>query len=169
MKTDICIVTGTWLKENDGTWLECSDISRNGYKIQTHNRSIRKGGGLAIVYRLNLKVSAIETDHTRSMEYAIWKVNISTVIINTIAIYHPPYSDINQSTNAMFLDDLVDIFEKHLMSLSNIMVAGDFNLHTDKNDPDVNLFKDMVQAFGFDCHVNFLTHQSGHSLDLILT
>ena len=59
----------------------------------------------------------------------------------------------------MFLDDLADILEKHLMSLSNIMVAGDFNLHLDKkNDPDVNLFKDMVQAFGLDCQVNFPTH-----------
>ena len=68
MKTDICIVTKTWLKENDDTWLECSDISRNGYKIQTHNRNIAKGGGLAIVYRSNLKVSVIEANHTRSME-----------------------------------------------------------------------------------------------------
>ena len=148
-KTDICIVTDTWLKENDATWLECSDISRNGYQIQTHNRNIRKDGGLAIVYRSNLKVSAIKANHTRSMEYAIWKVNTGTVTINIISIYHPPYSDINQSTNAMFLDDLADIFEKHLMSVNNIMVTGDFNLHIGKmNDTDVNLFKDMVQAFG---------------------
>ena len=125
MKTDICIVTETWLKENDDTWLVFSDISRNGYKIQTQNRNIRKGGGLAIVYRSTLKVSVIESDHTRSMEYAKWKVNTGTVIINIIAIYYPPYSYINQSTNAMFLDNLVDIFEKHLMSLSNIVVAGD--------------------------------------------
>ena len=70
----------------------------------------------------------------------------------------------------MFLDVLADIFEKHLMSLSNIVVAGDFNLHIDKkNDPDVNLFKDNVQAFGLDCQVNFPTHWSGHTLDLILT
>ena len=75
------------------------------------------------------------------MEYAIWKVNTGTVTINIIAIYHPPYSDINQSTNAIFLNDLADIFEKHLMSLSNIVVTGDFNLCIDKmNDPDVNLF-----------------------------
>ena len=103
------------------------------------------------------------------MEYAIWKVNAGTVTINIIAIYHPLYSDINQSTHAMFLDDLADIFEKHLMSLSNIMVTGDFNLLIDKmNDPDVNLFKDMVQAFGLDCQVDFPTHQIGHTLDLIL-
>ena len=169
-KTDICIVTETWLKENDAIWLECSDISRNGYKIQTHNRNIRKGGGLAIVSRSNLKVSASEANHTRSKEYAVWKVNTGTVTINIIAIYYPPYWDINQSTNAMFLDDLADIFEKHLISLSNIMVTGDFNLHIDRmNDPDVNLFKDMVQAFVLDCQVHFPTHQSGNTLDLILT
>ena len=70
-KTNICIVTETWLKENDATWLECSDISRNGYKIQTHSRNIWKGGGLATVYRSNLKVSATEANHTRSMKYDI--------------------------------------------------------------------------------------------------
>ena len=80
-KTDICIVTDTWLKENYATWLECSDISRNRYKIRTHNRNVRKGGGLAIVHRSNLKVSTIEANPTRSMEYAIWKVNTGTVTI----------------------------------------------------------------------------------------
>ena len=170
MKTDIWIVTETWLKENDDTWLECSDLSRNGYKIQICNRNIRKGRGLAIVYRTNLKVSVIESNHTRSMEYVVWKVNTGTVNINIIAIYHQLYSDINQSTNVMFLENLADIFEKHLMSLSNIILAGDFNLHIDKkNDPDVNLLKNMVQAFGLDCQVNFPTHWSGHTLDLILT
>ena len=70
----------------------------------------------------------------------------------------------------MFLNDLANIFEKHLMSLSNIMVTGDFNLHIDKmDDPDVNLFKDMVQAFGLDCQVDFTTFWNGHSLDLVLT
>ena len=93
------------------------------------------------------------------MEYTIWKVNTHTVTINIIAIHHPPYSNINQSTNAMFLNDLADIFEKHLMSLSNIMVTGDFNLHMDKmDDPDVNIFKDIVQAFDLDYQVDFPTH-----------
>ena len=122
------------------------------------------------MYRLKLKLSTIEANHTRSMECAVWKVNTGTVTINIIAIYHPPYSDINQSTNAMCLDDLADIYEKHLMSLSNIVGTGDFNLHINKmNDPDVNLFKDMVQAFGLDYQVDFPTHWSGHTLDLILT
>ena len=131
---------------------------------------MRRGGGLATVYRSNLKVAAIETDHTGSMEYIVLKVNTGTVTINIIAIYHPPYSIINQSTSAMFLDDLANVFEKHLMSLSNILVTGDFNLHMDKmDDPDVNIFKDMVQAFGPDCQVDFPTHPNRHTLDLVLT
>ena len=122
------------------------------------------------MYRLNLKVAAIKANHTRSIEYAIQKVNTGTVTINIIANYHPPYSDINQSTNTIFLDDLANIFEKYLIPLSNIVVTGDFNLHIDKmNNPNVNLFKDMVQAFGLDCQVDFPTHWSGHTLDFILT
>ena len=40
----------------------------------------------------------------------------------------------------MFLNDLADIFNKHLTWLSNIMVTSDFNLHIDKMDiADVNL------------------------------
>ena len=167
-KTNIYTVTETWLEQNDAIWLECSDISRNGYTFLTHNRNVRTGGGLVIVYRSNLQVSAIKANYNRSMEYAVWKVNTGTVTINIFAINHPPYSDI--STNAMFLDDLADIFEKHLMPLSNIMVTGDFNLHIDKmNDPYEPLFKDIVQAFDLDCKVDFPTHWSGHALDLILT
>ena len=70
----------------------------------------------------------------------------------------------------MFLDDLAHIFEKHLLSLSNLMVKSDFNLHMDRmDDPDVNLSKDMVQALGLDCQVYFPTYCSRHILDLVLT
>ena len=37
-KTDICIVTGTWLKEDDKIWLECCNLSKNGYQIHSANR-----------------------------------------------------------------------------------------------------------------------------------
>ena len=32
-ETDICIITETWLKEDDKIWLECCDLSKNGYQI----------------------------------------------------------------------------------------------------------------------------------------
>ena len=67
------------------------------------------------------------------------EINLGTVTSNIISIYHPPYSNMNQSTNAMFLHDQADIFEKHIMSLSNIVMKGDFNLHMDEmDDSEVN-------------------------------
>ena len=48
-KTDICIVTETWLNEDDKIWLECCDLSKNGFQIQSVNRKNRRGGGLAII------------------------------------------------------------------------------------------------------------------------
>ena len=48
------------------------------------------------------------------------------------------------------------------------MIAGDFSLHIDnQEDPEAQLFTDMMDALGLDCHVNFPTHQSGQSLDLV--
>ena len=53
---------------------------------------------------------------------------------------------------------------------NNIVISGDFNLHIDNNkDPEAQLFIDMMAALCLDCHVDFLTHKNGHSLDLVFT
>ena len=60
--------------------------------------------------------------------------------------------------------------ENFLTTNHNIAIAGDFNLHIDyQEDPEAQLFTDMMDALGLDCHINFPTHQSGHSLDLVFT
>ena len=55
-----------------------------------------------------------------------------------------------------------------LTTNNNIVIAGDFNLYIDNNkDPEAQLFIDMMTALGLDCHVDFPTHENGHSLDLV--
>ena len=50
------------------------------------------------------------------------------------------------------------------------MIVGDFNLHIDNGkDPEAQCFIDMMVALGLDCHVDFPTHENGHSLDLVFT
>ena len=56
------------------------------------------------------------------------------------------------------------------MTNNNIVIAGDFNLHIDNDkDPEAQLFIDMMAALGLDGHVDFPTHENGHSLDLVFT
>ena len=34
-KTDICIITETWLKDRDNIWIESSKMRKNGYHAKT--------------------------------------------------------------------------------------------------------------------------------------
>ena len=169
-KTDIYIVTETWLNEDDKTWLECCDLSKNGYQIQSSNRKNRRGGGLAIISTSSSKIKLLEKGEKPSFEYTVWKVNTNNSSITLLAIYHPPPSLTNHSMHPVFLDEFADYMEIFLTNNSNIVIAGDFNLHIDNDkDPEAQLFIDMMAAPGLDCHADFLSHKNGHSLDLIFT
>ena len=47
---------------------------------------------------------------------------------------------------------------------------GNFNFHVeDVKDSEILAFKDLLQSFGLIQHVGCPTHQSGYTLDLIIT
>ena len=51
-----------------------------------------------------------------------------------------------------------------------LMIAGDFNFHI--NNPlnrDAGRFLDLIHSVNLHQHVSVPTHQSGHTLDLLLT
>ena len=85
-KTDICT-------EDDKIWLDCCDLSKNGYQIHSANRKIRRGGGLAIISTTSIKIKLLENGEKSSFEYAVWKVNTNTSSMMVLAIYHPPITD----------------------------------------------------------------------------
>ena len=56
----------------------------------------------------------------------------------------------------VFLDEFADYMENFLITNHNIVIAGDLNLHiTNQEDPEAQLFTDMMDALGLDCHINF--------------
>ena len=86
-----------------------------------------------------------------------------------LAIYHTP-SQTNHSAHPVILDEFADYMENFVTTNYNIVIVGDFNLHIDNDeDPKTQLFIDMMAAQGLDCHLNFPTHENGHSLDLVFT
>ena len=169
-KVDMCIVTETWLKEQDQLWLETNDLVQNGYKIDNVNRPNRTGGGLAIIYRSSIDTKLLKKGLTHNVEYALWECKTSGTLINMLAIYHPPYSSTNKCMDAMFLDDFAELIEEVLVSYGKIVCMVDFNLHVNNmENPDAQVFLDMITAFSLKKHVAFPTHRSGHTLDLVIT
>ena len=61
---------------------------------------------------------------------------------------------------------MADVLADH----RNILILGNFNIHINsKDDPDAEVFSDMMEALGLDQHTNFSTHRSGNILDLVFT
>ena len=165
---DVCVVTETWFKDTDKMWIKSSEFNKNGYKIRVHNRDERQGGGLALIHKNNIKVKDIDKGFCRSFEYAVWKIGMRSTTATIHAIYHPPYSTKNQGTNTMFLDDLTECLTTSLVRDDNLLLVGDFNMHVNNiEDPDATTLLDTMEALGLNQKVNFPTHKSGNTLDLV--
>ena len=90
--------------------------------------------------------------------------------MNFTAIYHPPYSLSNKSTNRAFLDDFTSLVTGLLPDHSNHIILRDFNLHVSNNDDiDSAIFLDTIEAMGLYQHVSFPMHRQGNTLDLIIS
>ena len=169
---DACILTETWLtnSDNDKIWLECREVQQNGYKISNINRKDRKGEGLAIIYKNHLKVNVEKSGATQFFKYALCTLSTTSSRTNILAIYHPPYSEKNPITNNIFLDDFAEFIADVPADHRNILILCDFNIHiNNKDDPDVEVFSDMMEALGLNQHINFSTHRSDNTLDLVFT
>ena len=143
----------------------------NIYKLYNHNRRGKKGGGLALICKSNLKVKTVDKGATDTMEFAVWSIQIRNKTITVTGIYHPPYSLTNKATNKMFLDDFTKLATNIMPKHQNNLFVGDFNLHVSKDDTDINaaIFSDSTEAIGLYQHVTFPTHNTGNTLDLVLS
>ena len=100
----------------------------------------------------------------------IWSIKANDTMSTVLAVYHPPYSERASITNAMFLDEVTDFLATFLAEHNNIIITGDFNIHVNNtNDIEAQIFLDTMEALGLDNHVNFVMHNRGNTLDLVLT
>ena len=164
---DLAIITETWLKDTDTdkVWWESTPLNNGSYRMSISNRSQKCGGRLSLVYKSHLPVTKLDDGELETFQYSKWKVEICHTCITVVAVYHPP-----DTSNLAFVGDFIEWIVDPLADNSNLLVAGDFNLHVnDKNDDDSNNFIDAMTALGLIQHVTFATHNSGNTLNLVMT
>ena len=67
-----------------------SELNRNGFQTVPVNRKNKKGGGLALTIKDNIKVSHENSAEYKSFEHAIWNISHKTMpTFIVVAIYHP--------------------------------------------------------------------------------
>ena len=115
-----------------------------------------------------LKVTKIDEENKRSFQFAIWKVSCKEYAISIFGVYHPPYSTVNQFTNAMFLDEFVELLPDQLVKYKNVVIMVDINFCLNNvDDPDASTLRDTLDALGLKIHNNFPTHRHGNTLDIL--
>ena len=69
-RIDIAVVTKTWLKDDDSIWLQGSDINKGCYRTYTSNRSMKRGGGLAVIANKTFDVKLISESERQTFQIA---------------------------------------------------------------------------------------------------
>ena len=87
--------------------------------------------------------------------------NKETIFLN---IYRPPSSKIST-----FFDEFQNLLEFFVPSPSELIITGDFNIHTDSDLTTSNKLSCILDNFHLKQHIYFPTHDDGHTLDLLIT
>ena len=113
-QVDLLVTTETWLRDTDDDqqWLLGSELNRNGFQTVPVNRKNKKGGGLALTIKDNIKVS-----HENSAEYKSLNMQ-SGISVTRLCNLHScchisPPSTCQDSTDATFIDQFTDLLRHY--------------------------------------------------------
>ena len=164
--TEILSLNETWLQPTDSDNF-VSSLAPPGYSILHSPRLTGQGGGLALIFRSYLKFKLFRTRNLpppESFELMATKLstgNKETIFLN---IYRPPSSKIST-----FLQEFQNLLEIFVPSPSELIISGDFNIHADSDPTTSHNFSGILDNFHLTQHINFPTHDDGHTFDLLIT
>ena len=84
--------------------------------------------------------------------------------LRIVVIYRPPGSPIND-----LLDDFCNVLHDYASHPSEVIIAGDFNIHRNQRSRDYQDFMDLLATNGYKQHISVNTHVCGNTLELIIT
>ncbi|KAK6168639.1 hypothetical protein SNE40_019831 [Patella caerulea] len=144
--TDIFLLTESWVTDDNRDFID-ADFKSSLAAFDVHHvpRNRRKGGGLAILTRKNLKIHINKTTAYRSFELMDINIHVRNEIIHVLLIYRPPYSDKHNFTVNYFLSEFSTLLESVILTPGRVVITGDFNIHIDDQTcPDATNFMDLM-------------------------
>jgi hypothetical protein len=161
---DILAITETWLRDDGRDQVAIGDMTPTGYRIQHCPRKKRRGGGLAIIYRDDLKINTITPLHFDTFECFRTQVFHQKVSFHLAVVYRP-----TQGSTPKFLEEFSSLTES-LSIHTNHIIMGDFNFPVNIPDhTDGSKMINFIDCSNYVQHVKTATHENGHILDLILS
>jgi exonuclease III len=164
-KLDIVAVTETWFKDD----FDLKEARPTGFKgVHEPRRDGRRGGGVAIFYRDDIKLTRHSLVNYKSFEYIDVSLDIgSGKKIRLLNIYRPGG---NGSSKDEFLEEFETLLRASMKGKGKLLITGDFNLAHEYKEIQINKkFQDLIDSNGLVQHIKTATHKDGRILDLIIT
>ena len=141
-----------------------------GYKLVDCPCVDCAGGGTVLLFAQNIDVKLIDSGEKDSFEFSEYVMNSDNNKLRVCVIYRPTYSAAHPVTPQWFLSEFTQHLESVILSPELLLICGDFSIHVDVIDNhDTIAFLDLLESFTLKQHVDFLTHEQGHTLDLLIT
>jgi len=103
-----------------------------------------------------------------SFEYLDLQLTSNATSVRLFNIYRPPSKGTNNTQT--FFNEFSSLIEELLIFTGHLVIMGDFNIHIDaKENREACQFLELLNCFDLYLHVNFPTHNRGHTLDLVIT
>ena len=160
---DVCAITETWLKEGDVIGRVA--LRPEGYEILSSPCPMRSGGGIAIIYKEDLKITKSHEYKFETCECTDFKNSFGQSSY-TLGLFYRP----DDHPFLAFLYDMVEYMENNITDKAEFLFLGDFNIHVNNlHDGKAVTFHDFLSSFGLQNHILFPMHKSQNTLDLVIT
>ena len=118
----------------------------------------------------SIHVSNISSGSKSSFEFAEYFLSNESLRFRLVIVYRPPYSSNHPVTISTFLEEFAVYLESIILSSEPLCLTGDFNVHVDDPyDSSARCFRELLESMSLTQHGNVLTHDQGHTLDLVIT
>ena len=90
---DFIMLMETWLKnrDKDKVWINTSDLNNNNLRIDTVSRTMRQGGGIALLHRKEYNTTRLKTYlQLDTIEHRVWSMTVRNKKLILAGICHPP-------------------------------------------------------------------------------
>ena len=179
----LAFIQETWLRKSDGNLI--TQIKEYGYDVILYRKSRRLdlGGGVALIFKKNLKVQNTKLTNYGSFEHITCKVHKKSGPLSFVNIYRPEYTAKHRYTVKKFISQFNDMMSDIQGESSSYIFVGDFNLHVELVDSpitdsftskytqtklkDAKSFISLLEENDFKQIVNEPTHEKGGTLDLV--
>ena len=128
--TEICFIQESWLRKSDGAII--AEIKELGYDTYCYRKSriIDKGGGVAILVKIGIKMKKVP----RRINYSSFEHIESTLKTNdgTLRfsnVYYPGYSAKHKFTVKHFIEEFSQYLDDVVSRPGDLIIVGDFNIH----------------------------------------